>query len=252
MTAHWVVLAAAALTTLVAATVAAALAVFVGQALPRALTHDLSAASGTSLAATGPVSGAAELSQMTAALHTTIGSALPGIPFRLWQGAWSDPFGLVSGALPARPAGLGAGDTPLLEAAALSDVRSHAVLVSGRWPAAPAGPVAANAGGVHLQAALPASAAALLHVSLGERLTVRDRVSDAIATFTITGLFAERQLAGTASSYWLVSTLPAGGSSSQSGFVTYGPLLVDPAAFQRALVPARGSWKAAGSTSSGP
>ena len=56
MTAHGVVLAAAGLTTLVAAAVAATLAVFVGQALPRALTHDLSAASGTSLAATGPVS----------------------------------------------------------------------------------------------------------------------------------------------------------------------------------------------------
>ena len=36
MTAHWVVLAAAALTTLVAAAVAATLAVFAGQALPLA------------------------------------------------------------------------------------------------------------------------------------------------------------------------------------------------------------------------
>jgi hypothetical protein len=237
MTAHWVVLAAAALTTLVAAAVAVALAVFVGQALPRALTRDLSAAPGTSLAAAGPVSGAAQQRQVTAALHAAIGAALPGIPFGFWQASWSDPFGLVPGALPARPAGLGAGDTPLLEAAALSDVRSHAVLVSGRWPAPPAA-------GAAVQAALPASAAALLHVSAGQRLTLRDKVSDATATFTITGLFTERQLAAAASSYWLVNSLPASGASSESGFVSYGPLLVDPAAFQRALTPAQGSWLA--------
>src|ERR1700749_4710505 len=86
MTAPWVVLAAAALTTLVAAAVAAALAVFSGQALPRAVTHDLSAAPGTSLAATGPVSSAAQLSHVTAALKTAVGHALPGIPFGFWHG----------------------------------------------------------------------------------------------------------------------------------------------------------------------
>jgi hypothetical protein len=239
MTAHRVVLAAAALTTLVASAVAVALAVFAGQALPRALRHDLSAAPGTSLAATGPVSGAAQLSQVSAALHAAVGAALPGIPFGFWQASWSDPFGLVPGALPARPAGLRGGETPLLEAASLSDVRAHAVLVAGRWPAAPA-----RAAGAAVQAALPASAAALLHVSAGERLTVRDRVSGASTTFTITGLFAERQLAGTAAGYWQVDSIPGSGSSGQSGFVTYGPLLVDPAAFQRALTPAQGSWLA--------
>ena len=43
--------AAAALTTLVAAAVGAALAVFAGQALPEAVRHDLSVAAGTSLTA---------------------------------------------------------------------------------------------------------------------------------------------------------------------------------------------------------
>ena len=55
MGAHWVVLAAAALTTLVAAALATALAVFAGQALPLAVRHDLGAASGTSLTLSGPV-----------------------------------------------------------------------------------------------------------------------------------------------------------------------------------------------------
>jgi hypothetical protein len=240
MTAYWVVLAAAALTTLVAAAVAAALAVFSGQALPRAVTHDLSAASGTALAATGPVGGAAQLAQVTGALKTAIGGALPGIPFGFWQGSWSDPLGLVPRAAPARPAAVSAKDIPLLEAAALSDVRAYAVLVSGRWPAAPA----PSAAGTPLQAALPASAAVLLHVSVGDRLTVRDKASNAIVRFTVTGLFAERQLAGTGASYWLVNSLPASGSSTESEFVTYGPLLVDPAAFHGALTPAQGTWAA--------
>ena len=43
MTAHWVVFAAAVLATLVAATMAAALTVFTGQALPLAVRHDLAA-----------------------------------------------------------------------------------------------------------------------------------------------------------------------------------------------------------------
>jgi hypothetical protein len=239
MTAHWVVLAAAALTTLVAAAVAAALAVFSGQALPRAVTHDLSAASGTALSATGPVGSTAQLTQVTRALKTAIGGALPGIPFGFWQGSWSDPLGLVPGAVPARPANVNAKDTPLLEAAALSDVQAHAVLVSGRWPAAPAGTASAP-----IQAALPASAAALLHVSAGDRLTLRDRATNATVRFTVTGLFAERQLTGTGASYWLVNPVPASGSNAESGFVTYGPLLVDPAAFRGPLVPAQGTWAA--------
>src|ERR1700684_3660446 len=53
MTAHWVVLAAAALTTLVAATVGAAFAVFAGPALPQAARARLVVAPGTTLAAAG-------------------------------------------------------------------------------------------------------------------------------------------------------------------------------------------------------
>jgi hypothetical protein len=73
MTAYWVVLAAVALTTLVAAVVGAALAAFAGQALPHAVRHELTTASGTSIAATAPVSGSSA-AQATAALKTAIGA----------------------------------------------------------------------------------------------------------------------------------------------------------------------------------
>ncbi len=241
MTVHWVVLAAAALTTLVAAAVGAALAVFAGQALPQAVSHDLAVAPATSLNAQVTLADS-PLAPVSAAFKSAISSALLGVPSSFWQATWSDPLGLVSGALPARPASTGQGNTPLLEAAAMSGVTSRSVLLSGHWPAAPGG--AAPGGAAPVQAALPATAAALLHVSVGDVLRLRDRLSGGLVTFTITGLFAQRQLSGPAASYWQLNEVPASGSDTSAGFTTFGPLLVSPAAFGGALAVGGGSWVA--------
>ena len=251
-TAHWVVLAAAALTTLVTAAVAAALTVFVGQALPLALSHDLSDAPGTALSIAGPVSNN-QTAATTSTLRTAVGHSLGRVPFGFWSATWSDPLDLVPGALPARPTGAGRANTPVLVAAALDGIPSHAVLVAGRWPTAPsAGQAhrshAASAPAVshEIPAALPASAAALLHLSPGDILTLKDGISNATMRFRITGLFAPRRQSGSAASYWALDTIPASGSDAQSGYTMYGPLLVSPAAFT-----ATGS-SAATDTSSGP
>jgi hypothetical protein len=237
MTAHWVVLAAAALTTLVAVAIGAALAVFAGQGLPLAVRHDLSVAPGTALSIAGPVSNGQTVAAASR-LRTAIGQSLDGVPFGFWSGTWSDPMDLVPGSLPAPPAGASRRNTPLLEAAALDDVTSHAVLVSGRWPAVPApghaprSPAArAPAASAEIPAALPASAAALLHVSPGDVLTLTDGISHTRLSFRVTGLFAPRGAAGTAASYWALNTIAASGSSAQNGYTMYGPLLVSPAAF---------------------
>ena len=132
MSAHWVVLAAAALTTLVAAAVAAALAAFAGQALPQAVRHDLVVAQGTSMDVSGTFAGGSP-AQTSAALHSTIAGTLDGVPFAFWQGIWSDPLGFEAGSLPAKPASAST-NTPLLQAASLQGVTGHAVLVTGRWP----------------------------------------------------------------------------------------------------------------------
>src|SRR5579863_2742916 len=105
MTAHWVVLAAAALTTLVAATVGAAFAVFAGQALPQAVRHDLVAAPGTTVAAAGSFA-SGQAAQTTAALRSSIAAGLGPVPFSFWQGTWSDPLGFQAGSLPHPPAGI--------------------------------------------------------------------------------------------------------------------------------------------------
>jgi hypothetical protein len=160
MTAYWVVLAAVALTTLVAAVVGATLASFAGQALPQAVRHELTTAGGTSISATAPVSGGAAAAQATATLKTAVGSALPGIPFAFWQASWSDPLGFAPGALRSRPASAPAGSTLLLTATAMQDIKARATLVAGQWPSAP-GPSGA---GQPIPAALPATAAAVSHL----------------------------------------------------------------------------------------
>ena len=141
MTAHWVVLAAAALTTLVAAAVGAALAVFAGQALPRAVAGmTWWPRRGTALAANGSFGGGDRRRPQAAlprfggqrragrrAVHFLVGHL---VRFA-WPGSWSV----------ARPAGaVPPGSTPQLEAAALDGIASHAVSgrASPRRPARPA------------------------------------------------------------------------------------------------------------------
>src|SRR3984885_9662199 len=250
MTAHWVVLAAAALTTLVAAAVGAALAAFAGQALPQAVRHDLVAAPGTSVAAAGPF-GSGNPAQTTAALRSSIAAGLGAVPFTFWQGTWSDPLGFLAGSLPAKPAGIISGDIPQLQAAALDGVADHAVLVTGKWPgqlSAPAAAPAGRAAGGAIPAALPASTAALLKLRPGDVLRVQDRNTGTPATFMLTGLYAERQSSASAASYWQLNSIPASGSvdgtGAGSGYTTYGPLLVSPGMFPGRLAAGTGSWVA--------
>jgi ABC-type antimicrobial peptide transport system permease subunit len=121
----------------------------------------------------------------------------------------------------------------------MSEITSHATLIAGRWPANPG-----SSGKQAIPTALPASAAALLHVSVGDVLRLRDRLTNAFVSFDITGLFVPRSGSGPADSYWRLSYIPASGLSASSGSVTYGPLIVNQAAFGTALTMLSGSWVA--------
>jgi len=241
MNAHRLVIIAAALTIVVAAALASALATFSGQALPRAVRHDLSGAAGTALVINGNGNvNASQAAQYTAALPGQIGSALDGTPFTFYQAGWSDPLGFVAGSRPARPAS--AGNQPIAEAAELGDLTAHATLVSGRWPGA-------LASGQPIPAALPATAAALLHVTDGDVLRMQDRVSSKYVRFIVTGLYRPLELS---SSYWGLDDVALTGESTASGYTTYGPLTVPAAAFAGPLAVFSGSWLAQPSTASIP
>jgi hypothetical protein len=222
MGAHRLVIAAAALTVAVAAALATALATLGGQALPRAVQHDLATASGTALAITGTVD-AAQAARYTSLLPSQVRSALDGTAFGFYRADWSDPLGFVPGSLPATPASQG--NHPIAEAAALGGLPAQAVLTSGRWPGAPAA-------GQPVPAALPATAALLLHVTVGDVLRLKDQISGQDVRFIVTGLYRPRQLT---SQYWALDDIAPSGSSTLGGFTTYGPLTVQPAAFAGTL-----------------
>jgi hypothetical protein len=235
MTAHWAVIAAAALATLVAATVAAALTVFTAQALPRTVQYDLVRGPDNAMSVTTLVSDPSQAATVGAAVRSRIAAAMPGIPFGFSEAFWSDPMQLVPGSLPASPPATGKGSTTLLQAASIGGITSHASLVAGRWPAqSPAGRSQA------IPAALPASAAALLHVSVGDLLRLRDRITNALVSFDITGIFVQHP----GDSYWKLSYIPASGRSVSYGSTTYGPLVVSQAAIGSALTLFSGSWVA--------
>ena len=245
MNAHRMVIIAAALTVVVAAALATALAAFSGQALPRAVRHDLSGASGTALVITGNVN-ASQGAQYTGQLPGMISSALAGTPFAFYHAYWSDPLGFVPGSRPAQPPS--AGNQPIAEAAVLGGIAAHAVLTSGRWPG---GPASGQPHGV-IPAALPASAAALLHVTDGDTLRMKDRISGQYVRFVVTGLYRPRQVS---SEYWNLNDIALTGSSTASGFTTYGPLAVQAGAFagpSGALAVYQGSWLAQPQTASIP
>ncbi len=75
-------------------------------------------------------------------------------------------------------------------------------------------------------------------------LRVQDRDTNAHLMFLLTGLYAERQSPASAASYWQLNSLPASGSSSSSGFTTYGPLVVSASAFPGRLAAGTGTWVA--------
>jgi hypothetical protein len=240
MGAHRLVIVAAALTVAVAAALATALATFGSQALPRAVRHDLGHAAGTSMVIRGNVN-ASQGAQYTSLLPGKISAALGGTPFAFYHAYWSDPLGFVPGSHPVPPSG--SRTVQIAEAAALDDITARAELVAGHWPGALPGH------GGPIPAALPASAAALLHVATGDVLQLRDRISGQRIRFVVTGLYRPRQVTAT---YWSLDDVSLGGQSTLSGFTTYGPLTVPAAAFHGPLAVDAGSWLAVPQTASVP
>ena len=239
MNAHRLVIVAAALTTMVAAALATALAGFSGQGLPHAVRQDLGGASGTSIVISGSVD-TAQAAQYNAQLPGQISRALHGTPYTFYRARWSDPLGFVSGAKPAAPASTG--NTLIAEAGALDGIVANATLVAGTWPGAPSA-------GQPIPAALPASAAALLHVVTGEVLRLQDRISNRYDRFVVTGLYRPRQVSAP---YWGLDNVALSGASTVGGFTTFGPLTVQGSAFAGLLAQDQGSWLAQPQTASVP
>lgn len=198
------------LSTLLATALVTALAGFSERALPQAIGSGLARASDTPISIYGEF-GSAQVRADDPVVRSAFRRAFGPIPFASARGLWSDSIGFSTGRTV----------TTLLKAAALSDITEHARLTAGSWPAA-------SARGEPIQVAAPASAAAALHLRVGQVLVLPDRLTGAQVSLRLTGLYAVKDATAP---YWGVDLIPPAGVSVQPGFTTYGPFVVAPAAF---------------------
>jgi predicted lysophospholipase L1 biosynthesis ABC-type transport system permease subunit len=199
-------------TIVVTAALTAALATFGAEGLPQALHRQLARPAAMSITISGSVNAATAVTD-TRAVRSSMRGAFGSTPYQLDQALWSNPLGL--------PAGGGKGMVALTEAAAASGIEGHSALTRGSWPGPPQP-------GQPVGAALPVTVGQRLGLSPGTVLTLRDRISGRPIRVRITGLFGLRN---PASPYWGLDLIGTSGVSVQQQFVTYGPLVVSPAAF---------------------
>ena len=183
--------------------VTVALAGFGTRALPVAEHRRLANVSDAMIEISGQI-GTAKADADAKVIRASVSSALGHTGFQMLSGRWSDQLAL--------PKPRGASQAPGIQAAALDGVTGHAVLTAGHWPGA-ASP------GRPIPVALPASTAAMLHLAVGQVLTLPDSITGRRARLVVTGLYRPRD---PANPYWRLSLLGTSGKLVQGAFVTYG------------------------------
>ncbi|MGH3158426.1 MAG: FtsX-like permease family protein, partial [Streptosporangiaceae bacterium] len=226
MNAYRLVLAAAALTILITSALVAALVSFSGQALSQVAHNQLASTPGTAITVKGQAD-ASQAATDTAGIRAQLRSTFGASGFALYHAQWSELLKL--------PGHYGRSGTPLTQAVAVPGIGAHAVLVTGSWPGPPVT-------GQPVPVALPAAAAALLHLSVGDVVPVRQQVSGQLVRVKLTGVFRPAGPAGRTAAFWNLNLIGASGVSSSGGFTTYGPMVVSQAALTSALSVSQGSW----------
>ncbi|MFR9796199.1 FtsX-like permease family protein [Streptomyces sp. MS06] len=212
--AHRPLLAAALLTVLLTTTVLAALTAYgsaIGDAALRRALADPHNAADTALIVKADVpapSRAAADAAVRAAARTTF----DGLPVTVRTLRRSGPYALPRSL---RPPSERSAEPDLTHFAALD--RSRVRLVDGRMPAA-------GGSRTEVEAAVPQTAAQLLHLRTGARFTVTDRLGGPAVRVRITGVYRP---ADPGAPYWRLDEL-GGRGVKKSGFTTYGPLLAAP------------------------
>jgi hypothetical protein len=187
--------------------VTVALASFGARALPAAEHRRLANVADATIGISGQI-GTARADADAKVIRASISSALRHTGFEMLSGRWSDQFAL--------PKPRGYSEAPGLQAAALDGITGQAGLTAGHWPG-PASP------GRPIPVALPASTAAMLHMTVGQVLALPDSITGRRARFVVTGLYRPRD---PAAPYWRLSLLGSSGKLVQGAFVTYGPMVV--------------------------
>jgi ABC-type antimicrobial peptide transport system permease subunit len=233
----WLLLACVAVTVLLATGLAALLWTFAGAVVPFGAQGFLADPQDRVLAINGPVN-AREAAADTPQIRAALRRAWPGVGFQLESALWTEQLQLPSSG------NLTATVIRQIQLASLAGISAQATLTAGTWPGPPhrGGPV---------PAAVPAAVASQLHLTVGSVLTATPLSGGAAISLQVTGLFRAND---PASPYWALDLLPVSGmsvqrysfstpvSSTSSSFTSYGPAVVNPAAFGRALTVRLASW----------
>ncbi len=236
----WLLLACVAVTVLFTTALAASLWTFAADAVAPAVQSTLAAPQERSMAVSGVMDDAGQAATDSQLIRTTLRNAWPGVSFQMTSALWAQPLQFSSSAS-------GTADQTNItdiQPASLEGLSAQATLVAGTWPAPPHQ-------GSPLPVALPAVVAGQLHLTLGSVLTGSPATGGAAVALQVSGLFRE---SNPTSPYWALDLLPSSGSSVQNDSlsspmgnaaivtVTYGPAVVNQAAFDGALTAVRASW----------
>ena len=233
----WLLLACVAVTVLLTTGLAAVLWTFAGAVVPLGARGILAAPQGRVIGLSGEAD-AGEAAADSQQIRAALSQAWPGVGFQLESARWTTPLQLPS-------SGATSGIRQI-QVASLDGISAQATLTAGTWPGPPhhGGPV---------PVALPAAVASQLRVRVGSVLTGAPASGGTSTSLQVTGLFRPTN---PASPYWALDLLPLSGvsvhgysmtsglGSVQGAIVSYGPAVVNPAAFGGALTVFQGSWMA--------
>ena len=214
----WLLVSCLMVSVFVTATLVSALLTFYSDALPATVSQELASSGTQSVLITAQASGSlASLSRLVdARMHTAFGA----VPYQQYQAVWSNDVAL--------PGAQQSGNVPVLQAASLTGITSHATLTAGTWPTAPKA-------GQPVPVALPAAVAARLNLGVGSVRRLHYVGSHAGVQFRVAGLI---RLRDPGSLYWRLSPLGQSGVVVSGGFASYGPAVVSPAALVSGSGPA--------------
>jgi FtsX-like permease family len=239
----WLLLACVAVTVLLTTGLAAVLWTFAAGVIPPGALNILAAPQGRVIGLTG-VADAGEAASDTHLIRAALRKAWPGIGFQLDSALWTNPL-----RLPSQSTGA---NYSQIQLASLDGISAQATLTAGTWPGPPHH-------GDPVPVALPAAVASQLHLTVGSVLTTSTVTGGPLISMRVTGLFRPTD---PAAPYWSLDLLPVSGISVQGysigtaanpgngvsgNSVSYGPAVVNPAAFgggPAALVAGEASWMA--------
>ena len=228
----WLLLACVAVTVLLTTALAAVLWAFSVAVVPAGAQSTLAAPASRVVGLSG-VADAGDAASDSQLIRAMFGRAWPGVGFGMESALWADPI-----ELPGPPTSM---TITRIEPASLAGLSGQVTLTAGEWPPAP------HRGGP-LPVALPTAVASRLHLSVGSVLTGIAQGGGPLTSLQVTGLFQARN---PASVYWTLDLLPSSGVSVQpysingnsgGSVVSYGPAVLNPAAFGGTLAATQASW----------